>query len=37
MANEIQQLRNRLEQQKGQKFQLEQSLSTLKDDLRDSK
>jgi len=37
MANEIQTLRNRLEQQKGQKFQVEQSLSKLQEELRGKK
>lgn len=37
MASEIQILRNRLEQQKGQKFQIEKSLSILQEELRDKK
>jgi DNA repair ATPase RecN len=37
MTNEIQILRYRLEQQKGQRLQIEKSLSTLQDELRDKK
>ena len=37
MGNEIQTLRNRLEQQKGQKIQIEKSLSDLQIELRDKK
>jgi DNA repair exonuclease SbcCD ATPase subunit len=37
MASEIQLLRNRLEQQKGQKLQIEKSLVILQDSLRDKR